>query len=65
MKSDRIPETRGAKSKYPWHKLKNLYDYFIWDNPSDRPSITASARHQGIKVRCRTIDGVLRVYRAE
>ena len=59
----KLPETRGAKRKYPWDELKKEGDFFIWDKPEDIRRIHATAVNHNIKIACRTIDNKLHVFR--
>lgn len=63
----KIPETRGKNGnrKYPWHLLKRVGSYFVWDNPEDAQRLRTAAYSRKISVAIRTIDGKCRVYRIE
>lgn len=60
----KLPDAR-RKRKYPWHELPSKGCFFVWSNLSDRYSIYASAKTQGMKVSCKTVDNELHVIRVD
>lgn len=58
-----LKELRGRPCKYPWGKLQNINDYFLWKTISDRRNIQAAAIKQNMKVSVRLYEGELLVIR--
>ncbi len=61
--TENLPDSRGAKMKYPWHELKRVGDFFVWDDVSKRISLSSCAKLQGMKVSCRLVEDKLHVIR--
>jgi len=60
---NKLPDSRGAKKKYHWHKLDKIGSYFVWDKIEDRKKITSASQNLDFKITCRKINSKLHVIR--
>ena len=55
---------KPRSSRYPWHVLREVGDYFVWSDRADALSIRSNSKRKGIKVSVTTLhDRTIRVQR--